>query len=36
VLGKEMEKSKANPDWHKKEFTWQKDYGQGRGQDCRL
>jgi hypothetical protein len=36
ALEKEMEKSKANPDRHKKEFTWQKDYGQGRMADFKL
>jgi hypothetical protein len=36
ALGKEMEKSKANPDQHKKEFTWQKDYGQVRVADFKL
>jgi hypothetical protein len=31
-----MDKSKANPERHKKEFTWQKDYGQGRVADFKL
>jgi hypothetical protein len=36
ALEKEIEKSKANPDRYKKEFAWQKDYGQGRVADFKL
>jgi hypothetical protein len=36
ALEKEIEKSRANPERYKKEFTWQKDYGQGKVADFKL